>query len=84
MQSIICISFICSTSPAWSALYISTGISYKALQDGDVEQMKEVHMMDCIECGSCTYTCPAGVPLVLGFRVGKQQMRNAAAKAAKK
>ena len=37
--------------------------------------------MDCIECGSCAYTCPAGVPLVLGFRVAKQRIRNEAAKA---
>ena len=59
-------------------------LMYKALQDGDVELMKNVNLMDCIECGSCAYTCPASVPLVLGFRVGKQQIRNAAAKAAKK
>ena len=26
------------------------------------------------------YTCPASVPLVLGFRAGKQMIRNAAAR----
>ena len=36
--------------------------------------------MDCIECGCCAYTCPASVPLVLGFRAGKQMIRNAAAR----
>ena len=45
---------------------------------------KDTNIMDCIECGSCAYTCPASVPLVLGFRVAKQQIRNEAAKAAKK
>ena len=35
--------------------------------------------MECIECGSCAYTCPASVPLVLGFRVAKQVIRNASA-----
>ena len=59
-------------------------LMYKALQSNDVEEMKANTMMDCIECGSCAYTCPASVPLVLGFRVGKQMIRNAAAKAAKK
>ena len=59
-------------------------LMYKALQSNDVEEMKANNMMDCIECGSCAYTCPASVPLVLGFRVGKQIIRNAAAKAAKK
>ena len=59
-------------------------LMYKALQSNDVEEMKANNLMDCIECGSCAYTCPASVPLVLGFRVGKQIIRNAAAKAAKK
>jgi len=40
--------------------------------------------MDCIECGCCAYTCPASVPLVLGFRSGKHIIREAAAAAAKK
>ena len=59
-------------------------LMYKSLQSNDVEEMKANNIMDCIECGSCAYTCPASVPLVLGFRVGKQMIRNAAAKAAKK
>ena len=55
-------------------------LMYKALFTNDPEEMKEVNMMDCIECGCCAYTCPASVPLVLGFRSGKQILRNAAAK----
>ena len=51
-------------------------LMYKALFTGDVEEMKRVHMMDCIECGCCTYNCPARVPLVLGFRSGKQVIRD--------
>jgi electron transport complex protein RnfC len=27
--------------------------------------------MDCIECGCCTYTCPAALPLVQAIRYGK-------------
>ena len=59
-------------------------LMYKAMQSGDVQEMKDTNIMDCIECGSCAYTCPASVPLVLGFRVAKQVLRNEAAKAAKK
>ena len=51
-------------------------LMYKSLFSGDVEEMKRVHMMDCIECGCCTYNCPARVPLVLGFRSGKQVIRD--------
>ena len=59
-------------------------LMYKAMQSGDIQEMKDTNIMDCIECGSCAYTCPASVPLVLGFRVAKQVIRNDAAKAAKK
>jgi len=59
-------------------------LMYKALQSGDVQELKDNNLMDCIECGSCAYTCPASVPLVLGFRVGKQVIRNEAAKQAAK
>ena len=52
---------------------------YKAMQDNDLEALKETNLMDCIECGCCAYTCPASVPLVLGFRAAKQVVRNASA-----
>ena len=56
-------------------------LMYKSMQSGDVEEMKASNMMDCIECGCCAYVCPAAVPLVLGFRAGKQSIRDASAKA---
>ena len=56
-------------------------LMYKSMQTGDVEEMKATNLMDCIECGCCAYVCPAAVPLVLGFRAGKQTIRDAAAKA---
>ncbi len=58
-------------------------LMYKALQSGNIEEMQSTNLMDCIECGCCAYTCPASVPLVLGFRSGKQILRNAAAAAKK-
>ena len=59
-------------------------LMYKSLYSGNVEEMKAQNIMDCIECGCCAYTCPASVPLVLGFRSGKHIIRNAAAAAAAK
>ena len=60
-------------------------LMYKSMFTGEVEELKAVDMLDCIECGCCAYVCPAGVPLVLGFRAGKQRIRDAqAAMAAKK
>ncbi len=62
---------------------LSPVLMYKALLSNDVDRMNSVNMMDCIECGCCAYNCPASVPLVLGFRSGKQKIRNAAAAARK-
>lgn len=33
------------------------------------------HLNDCFECGSCSYVCPANIPLVQYFRVAKQMNR---------
>ena len=61
-------------------MHLMPVLMYQATQDGDVDGMKSVNLLDCIECGCCAYTCPASVPLVLGFRAGKQMIRNAAAR----
>jgi electron transport complex protein RnfC len=37
--------------------------------------MLEYHIMDCIECGSCSYVCPSNIPLVQRFRVAKAMLR---------
>ena len=62
---------------------LSPVLMYKAMQSGDVDEMKSINIMDCIECGCCAYTCPACVPLVQGFRSAKVLIRNAAAAAKK-
>ena len=51
-------------------------LMYKALYTNNTEQLNKLHLMDCIECGCCAYNCPAGVPLVLAFRSGKQKIRD--------
>jgi electron transport complex protein RnfC len=37
----------------------------------------EYHLMDCFECGCCTYVCPSHIPLVQQFRVAKAAVRKA-------
>jgi electron transport complex protein RnfC len=36
-----------------------------------VAEAEEYCAMDCIECGSCSYVCPACIPLVQSIRYGK-------------
>jgi electron transport complex protein RnfC len=42
---------------------------------------EEFHLMDCFECGSCSFVCPSHIPLVQQFRVAKAALRKAAAAA---
>ena len=54
-------------------------------KNGRYEDMLGLHIMDCIECGSCSYVCPSNIPLVQRFKVAKglirvkQQKKKAAA-----
>jgi electron transport complex protein RnfC len=33
------------------------------------------NLMDCFECGACSYVCPAHIPLVQRFRGAKTMVR---------
>ena len=52
----------------------------KYAADGDGETLKKLGVAVCMECGSCAYTCPAGIPLVQYMRLAKQTMREAGIK----
>ncbi len=41
----------------------------------------EFHLMDCFECGCCTFVCPSHIPLVQQFRVAKATVRKTRQKA---
>jgi electron transport complex protein RnfC len=47
-----------------------------ALNAGDLDEAVNTGLLDCIECGSCTYVCPASIKLTQRFRAGKQALRN--------
>jgi electron transport complex protein RnfC len=38
------------------------------------DRLEEEGVMDCIECGSCSYTCPADRPLLDYIRLGKTRV----------
>jgi electron transport complex protein RnfC len=38
------------------------------------DRLESEHVMDCMECGSCSYICPAGRPLLDFIRLGKLQV----------
>jgi electron transport complex protein RnfC len=48
------------------------------------DEMLDYHLLDCFECGSCTYTCPSNIPLVQRFRVAKGMLREKQSREKKK
>jgi len=37
--------------------------------------LKDYWIDNCVECGSCTYGCPANIPLVQYIKVGKAELQ---------
>lgn len=44
------------------------------------DMQSDFHLMDCFECGCCSYVCPSGIPLVQYFRIAKSSLREQAAR----
>lgn len=45
---------------------------YKASEATDWVQFEKLHGMECIECGSCAYVCPAKIPLTQSFQYARR------------
>ena len=43
-------------------------------EKGILDRAEEERIMDCIECGSCSYTCPSDRPLLDFIRFGKSRV----------
>ncbi len=55
----------------------------RSLKVNDIANAKYYGLMNCVECGTCAYVCPANVRLIHRFRLGKMiaRKKDAAAKA---
>jgi electron transport complex protein RnfC len=40
---------------------------FNAIDKGDIEKARRLHMKDCIACGICSYVCPSGIPLAFNI-----------------
>ena len=45
---------------------------FKWIDHLEYDNAKFEGLMDCKECGCCSYTCPACIPLVHGMKLGKR------------
>jgi electron transport complex protein RnfC len=37
-----------------------------------LEEADKMGILDCMECGCCAFTCPASLPLIQTFKMGKK------------
>ena len=44
------------------------------VKNDHIDDAKEYNILDCIECGSCAYVCPAHINLVHLIKYGKMQV----------
>jgi electron transport complex protein RnfC len=54
---------------------LSPALLNVAINANDLDQAEAIGVMDCIECGTCSYVCPSHIQLVQRFRIGKQLLR---------
>jgi electron transport complex protein RnfC len=48
---------------------------YKWIEHREYDEAMAGGLMDCKECGCCSYVCPARIPLVQGMKLGKLMAR---------
>ena len=63
---------------------LSPVLMIRALKANKLDEAVHFGLMDCVECGICSYVCPARLKLVQRFKVGKQLLREAKQKEAAK
>jgi electron transport complex protein RnfC len=44
-----------------------------AIEAGEVERYEHLHVLDCMECGTCTFACPAHRPIVHHIKRAKAE-----------
>jgi len=61
----------CAKCISACALNLEPGLLMTLSEKGLFERADKERITDCMECGSCSYTCPAGRPLLDYIRLGK-------------
>ena len=65
----------CSSCLDACPVYLNPSTLGMLARSGQYENMMGLNLMDCMECGSCSYVCPSNIPLVQRFRVAKGILR---------
>ncbi len=54
---------------------LSPALLNSAIKANDLAEAQKIGLLDCIECGTCSFVCPAHQKLVQRFRVAKLALR---------
>jgi electron transport complex, RnfABCDGE type, C subunit len=68
-QEAVCIR--CSKCVSVCPMGLEPYLLFKLGKRGFYDRMEVEHVLDCMECGSCSFTCPAKLPLLDYIRLGK-------------
>ncbi|HQP96612.1 MAG TPA: 4Fe-4S dicluster domain-containing protein, partial [Myxococcota bacterium] len=53
----------------------------RKIEAGDLDGAEALHVMECMECGSCSFACPSNRWLVQLFRIAKGKINERRRKA---
>ncbi len=48
---------------------------YRSVQQQNWREASDYSLLSCSECGSCTFSCPAKIPILQNIRIGKSVLR---------
>jgi electron transport complex protein RnfC len=56
-------------------MFLNPSLLGELARAGSVDDMAELHLADCMLCGSCSYVCPSNIPLAQMFQASKVALR---------
>ena len=69
----VCVS--CGKCVAHCPMGLMPNRMFRNIKYGRYQEALDLGLLDCKECGCCAFICPAHLPLVQGFKLGKKMGR---------
>ena len=73
LEAGVCVS--CGKCVAHCPMGLMPNRMFRNIKNGRYKEALDLGLLDCKECGCCAFICPAHLPLVQGFKLGKKMGR---------